>query len=363
MVGTSQVVEAVVVATLALAPVLAGSSVAQQAGTDNPPPSATVLQSAQAPGPASETGVKLVGKTTHEQTSGAKPKKADKYDISTIGRRQVGGGLNIYSLERERDIGKQRADELEAQVTLVDDPSINEYVNGLVERLVRNSDAHVPFTAKVVDDAEINAFALPGGFLYVQTGLILASDNEAELAAVIAHEIAHVAARHATKNMTRAFLWNVGSIPLVFVSGPAGAAIRQVAGLALPMSTLKFSRNSEREADVLGLEYAYTAGYDPVALVQVFERLRASERDKKSMLARAFMCHPTTADRIQRAQQAIVTYLPSRDAYVINTSAFEEVKVRLGRLGLAESKSAFGRPVLRRRTDSAAPESRDGAQK
>jgi predicted Zn-dependent protease len=353
-----------VVATLALAPALAGSSVAQQAGTDNPPPGATVLQSAQAPGPASDqtASAELVetkaalGRTP--VVRGPIAKKNAKYDIAMIGRRDVAHGLNIYSPEREQAMGKQLASEVEAQVTLVSDPAVNDYVNGVVQRLVQNSDAKVPFIVRVIDDAEVNAFALPGGFLFIHTGLIQAADNEAELAAVISHEIAHVAARHATKSMSRSFLWNIGSIPLVFVGGPAGAAVRQIVRLAGPMSVLSFSRNSEREADVLGLEYAHTAGYDPVALVQIFERLRANERDKKSMLSRAFMCHPTTADRIERAQKAVVTYLPPRDAYVVNTSAFDEVKARLERLGLAESKSAFGRPVLRRRTETTNPQTR-----
>lgn len=351
-----QLAEAVVVATLALAPVPAGSSVAQQVGTDNPPPNATVLQSAQALGPASEStssGAEPVEKniaregTAAQRTDG---KKNTKYDINMIGRREVAHGLNFYSIEREQSLGKQLSSEVEAQVKLVDDPAVNDYVNGLVQRLVQNSDAKVPFTVRVIDDAEVNAFALPGGFLYVHTGLIQAADNEAELASVIAHEIAHVAARHVTRARSRSSLWDIASIPLVFV--PAGLAVRQVVGIASPLSALKFSRDAEREADLLGMEYGYHAGYDPVALIQIFERLRAGEPNKTSALARAFMCHPTSADRIQRAQRAIVTYLPSRDAYIVNTSAFDEVKARLGRLGLTDPKGAFGRPVLRQRADS-----------
>jgi predicted Zn-dependent protease len=364
MAVNSQLAKAVVVATLALAPVLAGSSVAQQAGTDNPPPGVTVLQSAQAPGPAGErpaTAEPFEKKTPPGETQPAKSvgqnkKKTAKYDITTIGNRRVGRGLNIYSIEREQSMGKQLASELEAQIKLVDDPMVNDYVNGLVQRLVQSSDTKVPFTVKVIDDVEVNAFGLPGGFLYVHTGLILAAENEAELAAVIAHEIAHVAARHATKNASRSFLWNIASMPMVFVGGPAGAAVRQVAGLAMPFTRLKFSRDAEREADLLGVEYAYVAGYDPVALIQIFERLRAGERDKKSMLSRAFSCHPTTGDRVQRAQKAIVTYLPPRDAYVVNTSVFDEVKARLGQLGLVGAGANAGRPVLRRRTTPAGQE-------
>jgi predicted Zn-dependent protease len=261
--------------------------------------------------------------------------------------------LNLYSIEREQRLGKQLADEVDAQVKLVEDPAVLEYVNELVQRLVHNSDARVPFTVKVINDAEVNAFALPGGYLYIHTGLIQAAQNEAELASVVAHEIAHVAARHATKNASRAFLWNLASIPMVFVGGPTGAAVRQVAGFALPISLLKFSRNAEREADLVGLEYEYAAGYDPVALIQIFERLKARERDRGSMLSRAFFCHPTTGDRIRRAQRAIVTYLPPRGTCVVNTSAFDETKARLVQLGLSSPADDSGRPVLRRRTTSA----------
>ena len=364
MAVSSELAKAAVVATLALVPVLASSSVAQQAGTDNPPPGVTVLQSAQAPGPAGREAA-----ATHEAASRTIPEKVQadksvqdrhrktrKYDVSAIGEREVGRGLNIYSIESEQKLGKRLASEVEAQTKLVDDNAVNQYVNELVQHLVENSDAKAPFTVRVIDDAEVNAFALPGGFLFVHTGLIQAAENEAEFAAVLAHEIAHVAARHATKNASRAFLWNLASIPMVFVGGPAGVAVRQVAGLAMPLSLLRFSRNAEREADLLGMEYAYVAGYDPVALVQIFERLRAGERDKKSMLSRAFFCHPTTGDRVQRAQKSIVTYLPPREEYILNTSSFDEVKARLGKLGLASSDSASGRPVLRRRTASVGQE-------
>lgn len=363
----SKLAKAAVVATLALAPVLAGSSVAQQAGTDAPPPGMTALQSAQPPGPAGEwpewpaTAEPLEKEIRPGETSSVtlvthSGKKSRKYDISTLGNRQVGRGLNIYSLEREQRMGQHLASELEAQVKLVGDPLVNDYVRQLVEHLVHNSDAKVPITVRVIDNAEINAFALPGGFLYVHMGLILAAENEAELAAVIAHEIAHVAARHATRNKSRAFIWNVASIPMVFVGGPAGLAVRQVAAVALPMSMLKFGRDAEREADLLGMEYQYTAGYDPVALIEIFERLQAGERNKQSILSRAFFCHPTNRDRIQRAQKAIITYLPPRDAYIINTSAFDEVKAHLDQLGLASAGPDAGRLVLRRRASSSGEE-------
>jgi predicted Zn-dependent protease len=200
-----------------------------------------------------------------------------KNDIDAIGNRNIGGrGLgNWYSLEKEIAMGKQYAQEVESSVKLVQDPVVNEYVNRIGQNIVRNSDAKVPFTIKVVDSDEVNAFALPGGFFYVNSGLLLAADDEAELAGVMAHEIAHVAARHATRQMTRSQLANLGSIPLIFMGGWAGYAIRSAAGFALPMTFLTFSRGFEAEADYLGLEYMYKTGYDPQAFVSFFEKLQA----------------------------------------------------------------------------------------
>jgi predicted Zn-dependent protease len=216
---------------------------------------------------------------------------------------------------------------------------------------VRNSDSRVPFTIKVIDSGEVNAFALPGGFFYVDSGLILAADTEAELAAVMAHEIAHVAARHATKNMTKQQIWQMASIPLMFVGGPAGYAIAEVASLAVPLSFLKFNRDAEREADMLGLQYDYVAGYDPQAFIQFFERLKAEEKQKQSKISKMFSTHPMTADRITAAQAEIAAYFPARDNYVVDTSDFEAMKARLiasqGRLRLSGG-SGVSRPVLRK---------------
>ena len=244
-----------------------------------------------------------------------------KYDIAKIGDRKVGKGFDLYSLDREQLLGKELASEVEQSAKLVKDPVITEYVNRIGQNLVRNSDARVPFTIKVIDNDEVNAFALPGGFFYVNTGLILAAENEAELAGVMAHEIAHVAARHATKNATRSQIFNLVSIPLIFVGGPAGYAARQVIGLAVPLSFLKFSRDAEREADLLGLEYQYACGYDPEEFVRFFEKLHKQEkRQKHGLLAKAFATHPMTGERVKKAQQAIEQYLPAKNEYIVDTS-------------------------------------------
>jgi beta-barrel assembly-enhancing protease len=257
-----------------------------------------------------------------------------KNDVNAIGNRKVGGrGLgDWYSLEGEIRMGKQYAQEVEATSKLIRDPVITEYVNRIGQNLVRNSDAQVPFTIKVVDSDEVNAFALPGGFFYVNSGLILAADEESELAGVMAHEIAHVAARHATRQMTRAQWANIGTIPLIFVGGGIGYAVRSAAGLGLPLTFLSFSRGFESEADYLGLQYMYKAGYDPNAFVQFFEKLQAREKKKPGTLAKAFATHPQTPDRISKSQEEIARILPARQQYIVTTSEFADVKSRLASL-------------------------------
>ncbi len=257
-----------------------------------------------------------------------------KNDVDAIGNRKIGGrGLgNWYSIEGEIRMGKQYAQQVEASAKLISDPVINEYVNRVGQNLVRNSDAQVPFTIKVIDADEINAFALPGGFFYVNSGLILAADEEAELAGVMAHEIAHVAARHATRQMTRAQFANIGTIPLIFVGGGLGYAVRSAAGIGLPLTFLTFSRGFESEADYLGLQYMYKTGYDPQAFISFFEKVQAQEKKKPGSLAKAFSTHPQTPDRISKSQEEIATILPARAQYTVTTSEFDEVKARLAAL-------------------------------
>jgi predicted Zn-dependent protease len=283
------------------------------------------------------------------------PQQPAKYDVTLIGHRNVGTGMNFYSIEREIALGKDLSRQVEESSKLVTDPAVVEYINRIGQNLVRNSDSRVPFTIKVLDSGEVNAFALPGGFFYVDTGLILAADSEAELAAVMAHEIALVAARHATKNMTKQQIWNMASIPLMFIGGPAGYAIAEVASIAVPLGFLKFSRDAEREADMLGLQYDYAAGYDPQAFVQFFEKLKMEEKKKHSNIAKMFSTHPMNAERITAAQVEIRTYLPDRDSYVVDTSEFEAMKSRLIGLegGLKITKAQSGnRPVLRKPAQS-----------
>jgi beta-barrel assembly-enhancing protease len=274
-------------------------------------------------------------------------------DVDAIGNRKIGGrGMgNWYSLETEIKMGKQYAMQVEQSVKLVQDPVVTEYVNRIGQNLVRNSDAQVPFTIKVIDSDEVNAFALPGGFFYVNSGLLLAADEEAELAGVMAHEIAHVAARHGTRQMTRAQWANIATVPLIFVGGGIGYGIYEAAGLGLPLTFMKFQRNFEAEADYLGLQYMYKTGYDPQAFISFFEKIQAKEKKKPGTLAKAFASHPQTPDRIQESQKEIATILPARAQYVVSTSEFDDVKSRLAtienRHKVLEEKDG-SRPSLRR---------------
>jgi predicted Zn-dependent protease len=254
-------------------------------------------------------------------------------DINDIGNRKIGGrGIgDWYSLEKEIAMGKEYAAQVESTVKLVQDPVVTEYVNRIGQNLVRNSDAQVPFTIKVIDADDVNAFALPGGFFYVNSGLILAADNEAELAGVMAHEIAHVAARHAMRQMTRMNIARLATIPLIFVPMGAGAyyGIQSAASLALPLTFMKFSRGFEAQADYLGLQYMYKAGYDPQSFISFFEKIQALEKKKPGTLAKAFESHPQTPDRIEKSQEEIANVLPARAEYIVDTSEFDQVKARL----------------------------------
>ncbi|HEV8182522.1 MAG TPA: M48 family metalloprotease [Candidatus Angelobacter sp.] len=251
-----------------------------------------------------------------------------KDDVDAIGNRKV-AGWDWYSIESEIRMGKEYATQIESSLKLVTDPTINEYVNRVGQNLVRNSDAKVPFTIKVVDSDVINAMALPGGFFYVNSGLILAADNEAELAGVMAHEIAHVAARHTTRQLTRYQFANYMTLPLIFVGGGIGLAAREAAGIGIPMTFLKFSRGFEAEADYLGIQYMYKAGYDPNEFVNFFEKIQAQEKKKPGSMAKVFTDHPQTPDRITKSQEEIATILPAKDQYIETTSEFNDMKARL----------------------------------
>ena len=295
------------------------------------------------------------------------PEKPDKNapnpstlkNIDAIGNRNVGcnkGMGNWYSLDKQVAMGRAYSQQVEHSAKMVQDPVVTEYINRLGQNLVRNSDAKVPFTIKVIDTDELNAFALPGGFFYVNSGLILAADNEAELAGVMAHEIGHVAACHVAREQTRSNIANLASIGLIFI--PGGWAVYEGTQAALsigvPVAFMKFSRTFEAQADFLGMEYMYKAGYDPQSFISFFEKVEALEKKKPGTIAKAFASHPMTDDRVAAAQQEMKTVLPARPEYIVDTSEFEDVKARLAsiqnRHKVQNDKDNKDRPTLRRAT-------------
>ena len=284
-------------------------------------------------------------------------------DVNAVGNRDIGArGLgNWYSTDTEIKMGKMYSEEVEKSSKFITDPVVEEYVNRIGQNIVKNSDCKVPFTIKVVDSDEINAFALPGGFFYVNSGLILAADEEAELAGVMAHETAHVCAHHAVREMTRMNYAQLGTIPLIFIGGWTGYGIYEAASIGVPITFLKFSRDFEAQADYLGVQYMYRAGYDPQAFISFFEKVQALEKRKPGLVAKAFEDHPQTPDRILHTQEEIAHILPAKDEYMVTTSEFEDVKARLARIEnkrrLTDTKGVT-RPSLRR----ASTGSDDGSQ-
>ncbi|HEX7730300.1 MAG TPA: M48 family metalloprotease [Terracidiphilus sp.] len=280
-------------------------------------------------------------------------KKGGIDDVSAVGNRDIGGrGLgNWYSTETEIKMGKMFASEIEKSTRFITDPVITEYVNRVGQNIVKNSDCKVPFTIKVIDSDEINAMALPGGFFYVNSGLILNADEEAELAGVMAHEIAHVCAHHAVRQQTRLNYMQFGTIPLIFIGGWTGYGIYEAANIGIPITYLKFSREFESEADYLGVQYMYRSGYDPQAFISFFEKIQALEKRKPGLVSKAFSDHPQTPDRIGHSQEEIARILPARDEYTVTTSEFDEIKARLARIEnkrrLTDSKDGK-KPSLRR---------------
>jgi beta-barrel assembly-enhancing protease len=256
--------------------------------------------------------------------------------------------LNFYSIEQELALGKQLALEVEKQAKIVDDPTISEYVNRLGQNLARNSRIAFPVTVKIIESDEINAFTLPGGHIFINTGLIKLSANEAELASALAHELGHSAARHATRQASRKKLMSMGTVPLFLLGGVTGLAAREAAEIAVPMAFLKFSREFETEADLLGLECLSRSGYDPNATVDLFESMESTERRQPGSVAKLFRSHPLTPDRIEKTQKDIDTRLPRRDEFIVNTSEYEEVRSRLYDLLQPQSASDSNTPVLRK---------------
>jgi len=303
---------------------------------------------------ATLTAVILISASCTAPAHAQQFKRNAKADVDAIGTRKVAHGPNFYSIEREVELGRKLAAEFDPSVNFIEDPVVTEYINQIGQNLVHHSDAQIPFTIKVVDSDEVNAFSLPGGFFYVDSGLILFADQESELAAIMAHEIAHVCARHYTRVATRNKIAELVTVPLVLLgpSGWAGYALYGALRVGLPLTMLKFSRAAESEADFLGVQYLYEAGYDPNAVVTFLERV-ASDRKPAGVLSRMLSTHPQTRSRILAAQKEITTILPPRSEYIVTTSQFESVKERLQSRRSNEGKPPGDptRPVIRDRTD------------
>lgn len=309
----------------------------------------TELDAAKAKADAKSDSIPEVGDDLRKDI-----KKGSEDDVESVGTRDIGGrGLgNWYSQNTEVGMGKQYSMEIEKASHMITDPVINEYVNRVGQNVVKNSDCKVPFNIKVIDSDEINAMALPGGFFYVNSGLILAADEEAELAGVMAHEIAHVCAHHGVRTMTKANYMQIAQIgSYIFIGGWTGYGIYEASQIAIPLGLLKFSRAYEAEADWLGVQYMYKSGYDPQAFVSIFEKLDALEKHKPNAFSSAFSDHPQTPDRIAKTEEEIATILPSKGDYVVTTSEYDSIKARLARLQnkrKIDDKKDPNKPSLRR---------------
>ena len=332
-------------------------------------------------GKKDKKGADKDGQTAAQQSSAGRP-LSEKEDPRLIGKRKINGGfINSISggLDKEVNLGRQLAAEVDRQAKFVDDPVITEYINRVGQNVVLHSDARIPFTIKVIDSDEVNAFALPGGFFYVNKGLILAADNEAEVAGVMAHEIAHVTARHAMENQAKGMLAEIGLLAgSIFLGGLGGMLINQGAQFGALLGFMKFSRSAESEADMLGVQYLWAAGYDPNSMSTMFEKLAAKNKKKPGTFSKLFESHPQSADRLEATRQLVARF-PDKEEYVLSTSEFQRVKARLLRLSNARASSAGdigpgedgapGRPTLKRRspsaddtgtpTDPSAPEKKD----
>jgi len=322
-----------------------------KAGKDNPCPAGTEPVAGDVAASSKVDPEKIV--EVGSQKVNVKPGSID--DVSAVGNRDIGGrGLgNWYSTDTEIKMGKMYATEIEKSTRFITDPVVTEYVNRICQNIVKNSDCKVPFTIKVIDSDEINAMALPGGFFYVNSGLILNADEEAELAGVMAHETAHVCAHHAVREQTRMNYAQLGTIPLIMMTGYSwtGYGIYEATQFAVPLTFLKFSRDFEAQADFLGIQYMYRSGYDPQAFISFFEKVQALEKRKPGLVAKAFSDHPQTPDRISHSQEEIARILPARDEYTVTTSEFDDVKARLARIEnkrrLLDTKDK-NKPSLRR---------------
>lgn len=288
--------------------------------------------------------------------------KSKKDNPNDIGNRKV-AGWSLISRQKEMAIGKQYAEQIDHSAKLIKDPVVNEYVNRVEQNIAQNSDAQFPISVRVIDDPSINAFTLPGGFMFVDSGTILAADNEAELAGVLAHETGHVAERSWASEMTKREIMQFAMLPLMFTPMSIGTyyAVSGIMSTGIPIAFLKFDRNQEEGADFLGIQYMWKAGYDPQDLVTFFGKVVNEERQSPGSVSQIFMDHPPTPDRIIKCEEEIKGLLPKRSEYLINTSEFNDIKARLiTDLRVPRNIHRGNQPTLERRQTAGHPPPQGG---
>lgn len=243
------------------------------------------------------------------------------------------GQFNLISIEEEWQLGDRLAGDLSRRLRFVDDPSAQAYVESVGRRIAAQTEmSNLPWHFHLVADPEVNAFTIPGGHVYVHTGLIEKAPNVAAFTGALAHEISHVVARHASEQLSRAYgIEAIGGAVL----GRNPAVYEQILASVLAQGALaRFSRSAESEADRLGAAYMYRAGYDPQGLVQMFETLLSERRHRPGSVERFFASHPLTEDRIRAVQKEISAF-PRTGNLIASDPRFEQLQDRLSssRLG------------------------------
>ena len=256
------------------------------------------------------------------------------------GQTKVKPGFNLFSVEQDVEVGKQSAAEVEKQLPVLRNSTVQNYVAGIGDRLAKVvQGAEYPYQFKVINVSDVNAFALPGGFMYVNRGLIQAARSEAELAGVMAHEISHVAIRHGTNQASKAYLSQAGLGVLGGVLGGGGGSTDQiigaVGGFGLNTVFLKFGRKAEEQADVVGAQTLAKAGYDPLAMADFFETLRELSGGDPSKFETFFSSHPAPGNRARRIEEEVQLLGHIRQTPPVGN--FSRIKARLERLPDAPS--------------------------
>ncbi len=242
------------------------------------------------------------------------------------------GQFNIISISQEIKLGKQASKEVEKEMKVVNIPMVRDYINYLGNRLASHSDLKIAYHFGVIEDEEINAFSLPGGYVYVFTGLIDATENESELAGVIGHEIGHIASRHATEllsmqkgiNIFASILFNVLGVRITGTQA-------QLANITATLGVLHYNRSQEKEADDLGLKYMMKAGYNPYSMITFFYKLKKIHKEKPNILTKILSTHPVTDERIERIKREIENMHINEEDFITNTPQFIRIKSLLFR--------------------------------